>query len=95
MVTLPEYDRLPLTQKADLLWQHGQHLMNRPVPPFTVGLYAVGDFFVEAYFTESKYYEGNHELQHLFSLRSQQRQHSRNQHPFEPYVDHIDLLQLL
>lgn len=95
MLTQLEYNRLTLSEKADLLWQHGQHLMNRPAPPFTVGLYSVGDFFVEAYFSESKYYEGNHELLHLFSVRSQNRMTAQSQHPFELYLNHIDLKKLI
>ncbi|MFC5408155.1 hypothetical protein ACFPMF_02450 [Larkinella bovis] len=94
MLTQLEYNQLPLAQKADLLWRFGQHLMNRPSPPFTVGLYAVGDFFVEAYFSESKYFEGNHELQHLFSLQFQNRSRLRNPYPLEPYLAQIDLRDL-
>ncbi|MGA0555119.1 hypothetical protein ACO2Q8_00585 [Larkinella sp. VNQ87] len=95
MLTQLEYNRLPLAEKAELLWRYGQHLMNRSSPPFTIGLYAVNDFLVEAYFSESKYYEGNHELQHLFSLREQSRKRSRSQHPFEPYLDQIELNELV
>ncbi|GAB3324907.1 hypothetical protein GCM10027299_22490 [Larkinella ripae] len=95
MLTQLEYNQLPLSKKADLLWMHGHHLLNRPSPPFTVGLYAVGDFFVEAYFRRSPYYEGNHELLHLLSLKSQNRSQSKSQHPFEPYLNQIDLRQLL
>ena len=95
MLTQLEYNQLPLPKKADLLWQYGHHLMNRSSPPFTVGLYSVGDFFVEAYFSESKYYEGNHELQHLFSMRTQNRLKSKGQHPFERYLDQIDIQSLI
>ena len=95
MLTQIEYNQLPLPKKADFLWRYGHHLMNRSSPPFTVRLYAVGDFFVEAYFSESPYYEGNHELQYVFSLRSQNRRKSRSQHLFEPYLDQIDLHQLI
>ncbi|GAB3901315.1 hypothetical protein GCM10028803_25780 [Larkinella knui] len=95
MLTQIEYNQLPLPKKADLLWRHGQHLLNRPSPPFTVSLYLVGDFFVEAYFGESTYYEGNHELLHLFSLHTQNRRKSRSQYPFERYLDQIDLQALI
>jgi hypothetical protein len=84
-----------MPKKADLLWRHGQHLLNRKSPPFTVSLYSVGDFFVEAYFSESNYYEGNHELQDLLSLRSKKRNKLSRQHPFERYLDQIDLHSLI
>ncbi|GAB3937994.1 hypothetical protein [Larkinella terrae] len=91
MLTQCEYNQLPLPAKTDLLWRHGQHLMDRQSPPFKVSLYLVSDFFVEAYFSESNYYEGNHELLHLFSLQLKSRHKSKNLDPFEPYLDQIDL----
>lgn len=91
MLTQCEYNLLPLPTKADLLWQYGQHLIDRQSPPFKVSLYLIGDFFVEAYFSESRYYERNHELLHLVSLRLKNRRKSGSQHFFEPYLDQIDL----
>ncbi|RRB07184.1 hypothetical protein [Larkinella rosea] len=91
MLSQCEYNLLPLPTRAELLWQHGQHLMDRQSPPFTVSLYLIGDFFVEAYFSESNYYKGNHELLHLFALRMKASRKSGHSHPFEPYLDQIDL----
>ncbi|WP_128543660.1 hypothetical protein [Larkinella soli] len=95
MLTQYEYSLLPLTMKADLLWRHGRHLLNRQLTPFVVSLYSVGDFFVEAYFVESEYYNNSHELQDLHSFCSDDLQKLRRPHPFEPYLDQIDLRLLI
>ncbi len=95
MLTQYEYNLLPLTKKADLLWQQGRHLLNRPAPPFVVSLYLVSDFFVEAYFVESTYYPESHELQDLHSFCSEDLHTLRRPHPLEPYVDQIDLRSFL
>ncbi|MGV3556742.1 hypothetical protein [Larkinella arboricola] len=90
MLTQPEYNQLPLPQKADLLRRHGQHLLNRESPPYTVSLYSVGNFFVEAYYSQSKYYKGGHELRDLLSIRTQNGPCNQKS-PLEHYLDQIDL----
>ena len=95
MVTQYDYNLLSMTQKADLLWQQGTHLLTRHASPFVINLYSVGDFFVEAYFIESSYYKGSHELQDLHSFRSEDLYTLRRPHPLEPYLDQIDLRALI
>lgn len=90
MLTQLEYNQLPLPQKADLLRRHGQHLLNRESPPYTVSLYSVGNFFVEAYFSESSYYQGGHELWDLLSIRTENRSVTQPD-PLDYYLDTIDL----
>ena len=94
MLTQLEYNQLPLPQKADLLRRHGQHLLNRESPPYTVSLYSVGNFFVEAYYSKSNYYKGDHELRDLLSIRTENRS-SRQKNPLEYYLEQVDLQNLI
>ncbi|MFD1140001.1 hypothetical protein ACFQ4C_02740 [Larkinella insperata] len=94
MLTQPEYNQLPLPQKADLLRRHGQYLLNRESPPYTVSLYSVGNFFVEAYYSKSNYYKGGHELRDLLSIRTI-NDSCRQKNPLEHYLDQIDLQSLI
>jgi|GEM_PF-7134890 len=95
MVTQYEFNLLPVTEKADVLWRYGTYLLTRDAPPFLVKLYALGDFFVEAYFMRSSYQPESHDFQDLLTFRQQDLQTIRRPHPLEPYLDQVDLRTVL
>ncbi|WP_266365887.1 hypothetical protein [Tellurirhabdus rosea] len=95
MMTQYEYNLLPITKKAELLWQEGTYLLTRQASPFEVRLYALGDFFVEAYFTASPLHPGGYEFQDVLTFRKQDLSRIRRPHPLEPYIDQVDLRMLI
>lgn len=47
MLTLYEYSSLPLNEKAETLWQHGEFLTNVDMGNVAYSLHAVFKFYVE------------------------------------------------
>ena len=47
MITLTQFEVLPLYAQAAYTWQHGKHLMGRLTKDAVINLFSVGDFFAE------------------------------------------------
>ncbi|MDF2435640.1 MAG: hypothetical protein K0Q95_16 [Bacteroidota bacterium] len=53
-MTAKNYDQLPVSQKADILWDEGKFIDSIELNNFDVSLYALDDRFIEMYYSLEK-----------------------------------------
>lgn len=73
-----EFAILNDNEKADALWKHGIFLMNRFEDGYSINLYSLFDFFVEAWYDDKK-------------IAIRKFRHFKSINCLEPYIDQIDL----
>lgn len=77
-----EYRRLPLEQKARLVWEHGTYLLCRCEGQYAITLHAMENYFIEIWLDAV-----NHRLHKVSRLR-----HSYHIEPFLAKISLSDLL---
>ncbi|MCW3103024.1 MAG: hypothetical protein JWO09_1464 [Bacteroidetes bacterium] len=50
----PDYNLLPINEKAEMLWQDGKFIEAMELNDFDVSLYSLNDQYVEMYYSVSK-----------------------------------------
>lgn len=75
---LYEFNILPDSEKADIVWEHGAFLTNRVEGRFGINLYSLSDFYVEVWYSTP-----NNKIEEIRTFKSIE--------PLEPYLGEIDL----